>query len=425
MKRINFLGFALATISAIAMSQSTTRSLTKKTVTAMAPDGRLLLNGTPTFFIGTNPGPRIDIKTPEGKNGWAELASGGINVVRGMDINDAKPETIQGARAYMDAAASQGVYVCPFLWKIVGQDSPAKLDQLKQVVDALKDHPALFFWKLGDEPEWGKVPVDALHKDYELIKKSDPDHLVWITHAPRGTTESLRRYNAACDVLALDIYPVSDPPGKNSLLPNKGLSMVGDYTRQMMDIAGGKKMLFMVLQVFWSGVNPQHNPSNKKIFPTFQQERYMTYQAIINGADSLAYFGLAGDKTAGGGEGIDKELGLNWTYWRTVLKPLLSEIKPGSQLYPALVAPDAKVGVKFTGAPQIEVRCKQAGDDLYILAAAREGATQKVQFSGVPDGKVMVLFEDRNLNAAGGAFSDSFAEHDVHIYKMHRAATNP
>jgi hypothetical protein len=412
--------FAVAvTLLCHSLAAQSPGALTKPSKTALTPDGRLLLNGKPTFFIGTNPGPPIDLKTPDGRNGWAELAAGGLNCVRGPGIDNGTTATINETRKYMDAAAAHGVYVHPFLWKIVERDNPKQREGLENVVTALKDHPGLFFWKFGDEPEWGKVPPEAMIKSYQTVKKIDPNHLAWITHAPRGTTDSLRRYNDACDVLALDIYPISDPPGKHSLLPNKGLSMVGDYTQQMMSLReGGKKMVYMILQVYWSGVNPDRNPKNKKMFPTMRQQRYMTYQAIINGADSLAYYGLSGDSTAGGGEGIDKELGLNWTYWRTVLKPVLAEIKPGSPLYPALIAPNAEKPVKFTGVPQIEVRCKQVEKDYFIMAAAREGTTQTVTFSDVPQGKVSVLYEDRTLPMKDGSFSDTFGEHDVHVYKI-------
>ena len=37
---------------------------------------------------------------------------------------------------------------------------------------------------------------------------------------------------------------------------------------------------------------PQHNPKNRLMFPTYREARYMTYQAIINGANSISYFGL-------------------------------------------------------------------------------------------------------------------------------------
>jgi hypothetical protein len=392
------------------------------TKTEMTADGRLLVNGKPYFFIGTSPGPELILKTPEGGDGWAELAAGGINVVRGYPgMHDADSTTIAQVKQYMDNAIAHGVYVWPILWHVVERDNDIARTNLKKIIEVFKNHPATFFWKFSDEPEWGKVPVAPLQKSYQLTRQLDPNHLVWIAHAPRGTLQTLKPYNAACDVLATDIYPVSEPKGKHSLEPNREISMVGDYTKRMVQLAEGKKLVFMILQVYWSGVNPKHNPKNKEMFPTAKEERYMTYQAIINGANSLSYFGLA-LKPDPAGSNTDKKLGCNWTYWRSTLKPLLAEIKQGSELYPALVAPDAKAPVKFSGAPQIEVRCKQTEDALWILAAAREGKAQKVTFSGVPDGAVKVVYENRNLQSSSGTFSDTFAEHDVHVYRISTAA---
>lgn len=387
------------------------------TTTTMTADGRLLLNGQPCFFIGTAPGPPLDLKTPEGGDGWAELAAAGLNVVRSVPgMNDANPDTMAKVKGYMDQVATHGMYVWPFLWKVVEHDDASSQAQLRQIIQTFKNHPATFFWKMTDEPAWGKKPVEPLRKSYELIKQLDPNHLCWIAHAPRGTVETLRPYNVACDVLATDIYPVSEPMGKNNAEgTNKGLSMVGDFTKRMVELSDGKKMVFMILQVFWSGVDPQHDPKNKPMWPTARQERYMTYQAIIDGANSVSYFGMT---QPGQLQGKDKTVGLNWTYFRSVLKPLWAELKPGSELYPALVAPDSKYPLSFTGAPQMEVRWKEVGENLYIMAAAREGKTQKVTFSGVKDGAVSVVYENRSLQAQKGSFTDTFAEHDVHIYRV-------
>lgn len=407
LRGFSVLAVLLFAVSGVAQTTATVTS------TSMTSDGRLLVAGQPYFFIGLAPGPSVDIRTPEGGDGWRELAEGGVNVVRGLPaMNDASAEVLRQNKSYMDNAAAHGMYVWPFLSQLVNVDNETKRAQLKTVVETFKDHPAVFFWKFSDEPEWAKVPVPALAKAYQLVRQLDPNHLVWISHAPRGTTESLRRYNAACDVIATDIYPVSVPAGKHSLLSNKGLSMVGDYTRRMVEVSQGQKMVFMILQVFWSGANPAHNPVNRMVFPSAREERYMVYQAIINGANSLSFFGLTG-----GLLGRDKELGLNWTYWRAVLKPLLAEFKQGSELYPVLIAPETTYPLTFSGAPQIEVRAKEMGVYLYIMAAAREGVTQQVRFSGLADGEVSVLFENRTLEAKDGAFSDSFAQHDVHVYR--------
>jgi hypothetical protein len=338
-------------------------------------------------------------------------------------MNDGSTSVIQAVKGYMDQAAAHKMFVWPFIWRPVEESTPDARAALKTIVEALKNHPATFFWKFGDEPAWANRAVEPIKQSYDLTRKLDPNHLVWIAQAPVvdkqqynvASPERLSKYNSAADVFAIDIYPI--PAGKHSPKhPNKNISVVGDYTKIIKEASGPKKLVFMILQVFWSGVNPKHNPKNTIVYPTARDERYMSYQAIIDGANSLSYFGLCVQPDPNH-ENIDLRLGCNWTFWRTVLKPLLAEFKPGSELYPALVAPDAKT-VKFTGAPQIEVRCKQTSDALWILAAAREGETQKVTFSGVPNGAVKVVYENRNLQSANGTFIDTFAEHDVHVYRI-------
>lgn len=106
----------------------------------------------------------------------------------------------------------------------------------------------------------------------------DPKHPVWLTQAPRGTIESLTRYRPVYDIGAVDVYPVSYPPGTHSDLPNKNLSVVGDYARRVAEAGGPDRPLWMVLQICWSGV---HKPGKTLRFPTFTDERYMSYQSII------------------------------------------------------------------------------------------------------------------------------------------------
>src|SRR5258708_39643127 len=89
------------------------------------------------------------------------------------------------------------------------------------------------------------------------------------------------------------------------------------------------------------------NPARALRFPALHAQPYMSYQAIINGARGLLYFG-------GGYEAClnerDRALGWNWTYYDRVLKPVLDELRPGGPLYPALVAPDSNVPVTVEGA---------------------------------------------------------------------------
>ena len=65
------------------------------------------------------------------------------------------------------------------------------------------------------------------------------------------------------------------------------------------------------------------------------------------------------------------------------------------------------------------------GDDVFILAAKREGAMVKVRFSGLPvsTGRATVLFEEpRSVEIKDGRFDDWFDSDEVHVYRLNRQA---
>src|SRR5207247_2045598 len=98
-------------------------------------------------------------------------------------------------------------------------------------------------------------------------------------------------------------------------------------------------------------------------------ERFMAYQAIINGARGLIFFGghIVAAWTA-----EDARLGWAWRFWNRVLRPVIEEIGDKSPLYPALVAPDAGLPIKVTGADDVEFCARSAGGDLFLLACCSD-----------------------------------------------------
>jgi hypothetical protein len=283
-----------------------------------------------------------------------------------------------------------------------------------------------------------------------ILHELDPNHPIWLVQAPRGTVASLKRYDAGWDVGGIDIYPVSYPPGVHSVEKNKELSMVGDFTRMMKQVAGAKPF-WMTLQIAFSGVV---KPGRTLRFPTFPDQRFMAYEAIINGARGLVYFGGGSPKTL---NDRDKPLGFNWTYFDRVMRPLLEEIGPNSPILPALLAPDSRIQLKV--APEtpakravaskeeeqnrqattprqfvqdevagdvsaLEFLVREAGDDIYVLACKKEGPTIRVRFRGLPreihgPGAGTVVFEEpRTVDAEHGTFADWFGPFEVHVYRF-------
>ena len=375
----------------------------------------LEIDGRKVFPIGFTMPPPPEGLTPDGKNAIEELAAAGATFMRtGAQGGPWDEKIIAREQKYLDAAARSGLHCLTFLREnsVVGSDAQA--EKLRALVARFKDHPGLGAWKGDDEPEWAKRAIAPLVRARDVIRQEDPNHPLVIIHAPRGTVDSLRAYNVTGDILGLDIYPVGYPPGANSLLPNKHISMVGDYTRMMGAVAGGKQPVWMVLQIAWSGVV---KPGKTLRFPTFPEERFMTYQAIINGARGLLYFG--GSLEASLSE-ADRKLGWNWTFWRRVLRPVIEEIGAHSPLYPALVAPASKLPIATTGAG-VEFLVREVNGELFLLACKREGDAALVAFSGLPPEAAHgdVLFEaPRTVEAKDGVLRDWFAPFEVHVYRF-------
>jgi len=393
------------------------------------PAGVLLIDGQKVFPITLTIIPPPDASAPNGKHAFEEFRDGGALFMRtGSPRWDDK--TVETELQYQQTAAKYGMRCSPWLgWDLanVKPGDQQRETQLRNLVDRFKNAPGLGLWKGADEPDWGKKAPAHVANTARIIHELDPNHPIWLVQAPRGTVASLKRYDAGWDVGGIDIYPVSYPPGRHTELPNKELSMVGDFTRFMRQVAGPKPF-WMTLQIAFSGTTP---PKGIIRFPTSFEQRFITYEAIINGARGLTYFGGGLRPTL---NARDRKLGWNWTYWNRVLKPLLHELGPQSPLHPALLAPDSKRTITVAGVKNprtgtvpdpdpIEFLAREVGDDFYLLACMKEGPTIHVRFSGLPEACATgsVLFEEpREIQAKDGSFADWFAPHDVHLYRFTR-----
>ncbi len=434
--------------------------LTKPAKFTFDDAGALLVDGERKFPLNLTVVPGPDAKAPNGRPAYAEFADCGVMFMRsgGPSWND---EMIEKEKALQSAAAAGGMRCCPWLgWDLSNFDpgDMQKEARLKKVIAALKDSPGMGLWKGADEPDWGNshnaknsTPQQVAHVA-KLLHELDPDHPIWLVQAPRGTVASLKRYDAGWDVGGIDIYPVSYPPGVHSEKQNKELSMVGDFTRLMKQVAGDKPF-WMTLQIAFSGVV---KPGRTLRFPTFPDQRFMAYEAIINGARGLTYFGGGLPQTL---NERDKPLGFNWTYFDRVMRPLFDELGPRSPILPALLAADSRIRLKVVSEPPpkravankeeeqnrqaaiprqfvqdevsadasaVEFLVREAGDSIYVLACAREGPTIRVRFSGLPQeihgpGAGTVVFEEpRKVDAEHGTFADWFGPFEVHVYQFRR-----
>jgi hypothetical protein len=386
------------------------------------------------FPIGLSNGPP--------PNGLARVAAAGVNLIRvGRDDWGAGQlgSQIAAEKATLDTLHAHGLRGWLWLGELTNLPADAGSDrerQLARVSDGLQGHPALAAYKGEDEPRnpfRGKnwIRPEGLVRGYRCLKQIDPDHPLVIIQAPVGTPAQLRPYLPAFDVTGADVYPVSYPPATHTQTANRDLSVVGDITKRMVSVAGGKPV-WMTLQIVWSGVVPsQQAPGRVARYPSLPAERFMAYQAIVNGAQGLIFFGGHLTEIA---PPQDAAAGWNWTFWERVLAPVIEELSSPA-LAPALTAPKAKAAVR-TATTGVELAAREVDGFLYVIAVRRSGGVSRVRFTGLPagvtDGEVLFEYEQRPLPppitsghqvyrripASSGSFSDWLAAHDVHVYRF-------
>ena len=393
--------------------------------------GTLRVADRPVFPLGLSDPPPLGSKAPSGMDAWAEIGRAGVTFVRNYTVWTAAgvEEQLLSVAQELDAAPRHGLQ----LWlALAGVDNNLSHEPLlTRLVNTFKGHPGLGVWKGSDEPAHAHVPAAGCGAVYKRLRALDPDHPVAIIEAPRGpgptprspdtrlTAAAVRPYAAACDIHGVDIYPVSARPGAHAGGPpvNTDISVVGDMTT-IVARATKSQAIWTTLQIAWSGVLPPH----PLVFPTLQQARFMAYDAIVAGARGLFFFG--GHITQAM-SAADKSRGWNWTYWKQVQRPLLTELTDTAHA-PALVAPLARFTITANPA-DIALTARVTGGYLYLIAVRTSAtSTGTVRFSGLPAGinKGTVLAHPgnpaRQVTAAAGAFTDRspFAPHNARVYRF-------
>ncbi|MBN2325581.1 MAG: hypothetical protein JXR73_00405 [Candidatus Omnitrophica bacterium] len=172
---------------------------------------------------------------------------------------------------------------------------------------------------------------DQLKKGCQIVRECDPDHVLWFNHAPRNTMNDLTLFGRLADIVGCDIYPVPfGPQVGHSDLTERNLASVGRYTERMAQSAPGKPV-WMVLQGFgWDDLS-ESPPTEERPRPTLAQTRFMAYDAIVNGARGILYWGTYR---------VNKDSQL----WAD-LKQTASELH---SIEPLLSAPDANESCRLT-----------------------------------------------------------------------------
>ncbi len=377
-------------------------------VTAVGPGGTTLVDGQPAFLLGLADPPPLGGLTPDGADGLDEVVGAGVRVFRVAPPGKVpwSPDVLPHALGWLDAASSRGALVWLSVREL-GLAAPGdeREAMLHTLVPTLANHPGLGFWRGMNEPWWARIPAESLAHANATVRGLDPAH-AWLTiQAPRGTTEDLAPYSAVTDFHGVDIYPVrlgsKDPD----------LHAVGRWT-QVIRRATPNRGVFMTLQICFTG----SWKGSEFVLPTRRQERYMVYDAIIQGARGLVFYGghdeCLNDR--------DRALGWNWTFWERALKGIIREIGPGTELNAALASSTTGLGLRVND-PSTTLLSRRTADAVWVVVARFGRGPKTVRVSGLPGGLStgrMYPAGNRSVPVAKGSFKTRIGRWGVQVIRF-------
>ena len=144
----------------------------------------------------------------------------------------------------------------------------------------LKSHPAVIAWYTNDEMPPGLAPRQSeLQKIYRSV---DPDHP---TFTVLDKPWHVRMFMSSFDVIGMDPYPIGNHRG--------GIDIAHEWARDCSIQCFRMRPMWQVPQAFnWKWYRRgRENPEFR--FPTRDEFRSMTWQAIAAGANGLMYYSFA------------------------------------------------------------------------------------------------------------------------------------
>jgi hypothetical protein len=286
------------------------------------------------------------------------------------------------------------------LWQALGEENPHPEQSIAACIARAAE--------LGEE----------LTRGWRFVRGIDPDNVFWQNHAPRNTIEALQRYNREVDAAGCDIYPMPFNRGVlHSDLPDRSLSCIGAYTERMQAAAPGKAV-WMVLQGFgWKDLDDPFNPKDEVggRRPTYEESRFMAYDAIVHGAQAVLYWGT---------HVLEPEDQL-WTDLLKISRELRA-LEPGivgkpPETAPVSVGDDTYASIGKEG-PVLMLR--KTGDDYVLIAVNESYVGIGFNVSRLPDelnGKILYrLYSEEAKLVQNNSFRDGIRGNDVHVYATSR-----
>ena len=352
-------------------------------------NGLLTVSGKPFFPVGI-----YTLQDKSGKDHDAVLKEA---KAAGFNTTVYYSWTFDGLKPLLDAAARSGImaFVYPTVPFSVRKSEVTEAQVIENVKERM-NHPALLGWYLVDEPEGiGKATPDQVRELYRIVRQTDKEHPCSIVvMSPKAAAD----YRDCADIMWIDPYPI----------PSRPVTAVSDCTAGAVKAVGPDKPVWVVPQAFdWSvwrtgKVDQTHRP-------TPEEERAMTYLALVHGARGIIYWAHTASKY------YIEDYPDHWA----AVKKIAGELR---DLSPVLLTPTVENGVLISpkDAP-VDTMVKRLNGDTYVFAVNREPKECAASFTLpllIESASVDVLFEKRAFKAVGGSWKDQFKPLEVHVFRL-------
>jgi hypothetical protein len=280
--------------------------------------------------------------------------------------------------------------------------------------------PALYdSLKLATQPYRGygpPVPPAWIVREYQRITAADPTRPVflglgqgvawpkWHGRGERtGKLEDYPEYIKGCDIVCYDIYPKAEGAAELAT----ALWHVPLGVRRLRQWCQDTKPVWVHIE---TGII--NHPGSR---PTPADVRAEVWMALIHGARGIDYFVHQFKPTFNEHALLDDA---------SMLAAVTALNQQLTRLARVLNSPTIADGVTITATPAtapVHALVKRHGGATYVFAAAMTQQPAKPTFTlaGLPAGTtVEVLDEGRTLPFHDGAFTDDFAGHAVHLYRL-------
>jgi len=366
-------------------------------------DGVTLLNGKPFFMIShwwtTSRG---DQNTREARAHDLDfLKEAGFNSVLLLNMTPERfPE--------LDLAQEHGMLGIVELWHDFTQGTPENQAALKQkwteLIKQYQNHPALFCYFGQDEPMWAGQQYEVMKDAYKVAREADPYHPLWLNEAPCGEVPGLHEYaTQTCDTYGVDIYPIGAPHG--CLVEDRTMTAVGKHTDRCMDAVEANRPVWMIIQAFaWAHIraNTQMLPADQVegiLYPTYEESRFMAYNAIVHGATGLHYHYI------GYSPYTPDE------YWKGICQVTL-ELQ---YLSPVFTSRTVQLPAMKCESNGIRFLTKTYEGKNYYIVTNESPEAVTAAFSSCPETHLNVLLEENGVDVIDGAFTLDIPAYGVKI----------